>query len=133
MAAGGTYVSLPAGSPPLGVWSTSAYEAFHQVLGALLSSGALAVAPVWALAAVVLPTVVTRRSLLLDVGRVAVWAGVLVASTEAAISLAHFGLGRATLHGTVLGVIGAAVIALAPSAAAAWTRNRSGYLEAGLP
>jgi serine/threonine-protein kinase len=129
----GMYVSLPAGSPPLGVWSTSAYETFHHVLGALLSSGALAAAPVWALAAVVLPKMVTRRSLFVDAGRVAAWAAVLVASTEAAISLAHFGLARATLSGTVLGAVGAGVIALTPSAAAAWTRNRSGYLEAGLP
>jgi hypothetical protein len=76
---------------------------------------------------------VTRRSLFVDAGRVAAWAAVLVASTEAAISLAHFGLARATLSGTVLGAVGAGVIALTPSAAAAWTRNRSGYLEAGLP
>jgi hypothetical protein len=133
MTGGATYVVMPPGNPPFGVWSTSAYEAFHQVLGALLSSGALAAAPVWALGAVVLPAMVTRRSLLLDAGRVAAWAGMLVVCSEAAIALAHFGLGRATLRGAVVGAVGAAVIALAPSALAAWHRSRSGYLEARLP
>ena len=133
MTGSATYVKLPPGSQSLGVWSTSAYEAFHQVLGALVSSGALAAAPVWALAAVVLPPLVARRSLLIDAGRVAVWAGMLVGCTEAAIALTHFGVGRATLHGAAVGATGAAVIALAPSALAAWRRSRSGYLEAGLP
>ncbi len=130
---GSMYVALPAGAPPRALWSTSAYEALHHVLGALLSSGAVAAAPVWGLAAVVLPMLVTRRSLLLDAGRVALWAVLLLACTELAIAVTHFGSEHATIHGALIGALGAALVALGPSAASAWRQNHSGYAKAGVP
>jgi eukaryotic-like serine/threonine-protein kinase len=127
------YLVAPGGEPPLSLWSSSPYEAAHQVLGGLLSSGALAPAVVWALAAAVLPLLVGKKSLLLDAGRVAVWAVMLVICTQAAIAVTYFGVGHATLHGAVLGAVGAAAVALAPSVLTAWRKMHSGYVEPGLP
>ncbi len=127
------YVLPPTGSLQPGLWSTSAYEAAHRVLGGLVSSGALAPAPLWALAAVMLPKLVSRRSLLLDAGRVAVWSLALLVGTELAIRLAHFGGGSAALHGEVIGAIAAALIALAPSALESWRKTHSEYVEPGVP
>lgn len=133
LSGGAMYVTLPGGAPARALWSTSAYDALHHVLGALLSSGAVAAAPVWGLAAVVLPMLVTRRSLLLDAWRVAVWAVLVVASTELAIVLTHVGSGHATVHGAVLGALAASLVALAPSALAGRRPSHSEYVEAGLP
>lgn len=127
------YLVPPGAEPPLSLWSSSPYQAAHQVLGGLLSSGALAPALVWALAAAVLPLLVGKKSLLLDVGRVALWGVMLVVCTQAAIALTHVGIGQATIHGAVLGAVGAAAVALAPSLLTAWRKTHSGYMEPGLP
>jgi serine/threonine-protein kinase len=127
------YVALPAGGPSQALWGTSAYDALHHVLGALLSSGALAAAPVWGLAALTLPMLVTRSSLLLDAGRVGLWAACVIAGAELAIGLTDFGGHHATIHNAVLGAVGAGLVALGPSAVSAWHRNHSEYVEAGLP
>src|SRR5437764_13138152 len=42
------YLKIPGGSPPRSVWSSSPYDTIHHVLAPLVSSGALAGAPVWA-------------------------------------------------------------------------------------
>jgi hypothetical protein len=127
------YLVGPGGGPPLSAWSSSPYEAAHQVLGGLLSSGALAPALVWALAAAVLPLLVGKKSLLLDAGRVALWTLTVVICTQAAIALARLGSGHATLHGAALGAVGAAAVALAPSLLSAWRKTHSAYVEPGLP
>jgi hypothetical protein len=127
------YLLPPGAEPPLSLWRSSPYQAAHQVLGGLLSSGALAPALVWALAAAVLPLLVGKKSLLLDVGRVALWGVMLVVCTQAAIALTHVGIGQATIHGAVLGAVGAAAVALAPSLLTAWRKTHSGYMEPGLP
>ena len=103
------------------------------MLGGLLSAGALAPALVWALAAAVLPLLVCKKSLLLDAGRVALWAVMLVICTQAAIAVTSFGAGHATLHGAGLGAVGAATVALAPSVLTAWRKTHSEYVEPGLP
>ena len=133
LSGGALYVTLPGGAPSRALWSSSIYDALHHVLGALLSSGAIAGAPVWGVAAVVLPLLVTRRSLLLDAWRVALWALLVVACTELAIVLTHVSSGHATIRGAVVGAIAASLVALAPSALTAWRPNHSEYVEARLP
>ena len=64
----------------------SPYDTVHHVLMPVLSSGALAAAPVWALAAAVLPWLVRHRSPALDVVRAVLWAGLLAAATMLAVA-----------------------------------------------
>jgi hypothetical protein len=99
----------------------------------LISSGALAPAPVWAAAAVVLPLLVRRKSLALDAAAVIAWALLVVLFTELAISVAHFGPAAATVHTAVVGAVAACVTALAPYALAIKRTIRSGYTHAPLP
>jgi hypothetical protein len=127
------YIAPPPGGPPISLWGTSAYDATHHVLGSLLSSGALAAAPVWAVAAALLPMLISGRSLLLDAARVGVWAVGLLVGTELAIGVTHFGVGSASLHGGVVGAAVGGLIALVPTALATWRRTHSGYLQAGVP
>ena len=87
-AASGLYLELPPNTPPPSIWTGSAYEALHHVLAPLISDGLWAPAPVWALAAVTLPRLVTRRSLKLDIARVTLWSALLVAATAAALGAA---------------------------------------------
>jgi len=133
LAGGQAYVTLPAGAPPLDLWGSSSSDALHHVLGAAISSGALAPALVWALAAVALPKLVSNRSLLLDATRVAVWSGMLVVCTALAISLTGAPGAHANVHNVVLGAVGAALVAIAPTAIAALRDRLAGYPEAGLP
>ncbi len=126
------YVQVP-GGPPHSLWSASPYEAMHHVLGGLISSGALAPAPVWGLAAAVLPLLVGRRSLVLDLVAVAAWAGALVLFTELAISLQHFSAAPATVHAALLGAIAAGAVAIAPAAASAVRSGRRGYTGLEVP
>jgi hypothetical protein len=64
-------------------WDDSALDAARDVLGPLLSGGTLAIAALWALAAVLLPLLVRGRSAALDVVAAAGWAAALAASTQA--------------------------------------------------
>jgi hypothetical protein len=98
-----------------------------------VSSGALAGAPVWALAAVSLPYLVGRRSLALDAVRVVGWTAFVVSATEVAVRAGH-GSGISAPRTAVVGAAAAAVVALSPSAAAAWRRRRrSNEPQAGIP
>jgi hypothetical protein len=127
------YLHTPTGLPSHRVWSSSLYETAHHVLAPLISSGALAAAPVWALAAVSLPYLTKRRSLALDAIRVAGWTGFVVFATELAV---HASSPPSTLRApdtAVLGAVAGALVALAPSVAATWgERRRSGEPRAGL-
>jgi hypothetical protein len=123
------YLPVIPGTPALQDWAGSPHQTVHQVLTPMLTSGALAPAPLWALAAAVLPWLVRCRSLALDTIRAVVWSAVLVSATGVAVTAAHGGGGlRAAPSATVGAVVGAA-IALTPSATAAW-RSRRG-LEGG--
>lgn len=124
LAGASLYVQVPPGGPPRGVWSGSPYEVAHHVLGALLRSGALAGAPVWGLAAAVLPVLLTRRSLARDAALVAAWAVLLAVFTELAISATNVGSGSATVHTVLVGTIVAGVVALGPSIAASGLLTR---------
>lgn len=128
------YVAPPPGLPPHSVWSSSAYQAVNHVLAPLASSGALAGAPVWALAAAVLPYLVNRRSLALDTVRVAGWTAFVVSATELALRTARHGPSPSAPHTAAVGAVAAAVVALSPSLAAAWRRKpRSNEPQAGIP
>jgi hypothetical protein len=127
------YVQPPPGGPPHSVWSGSLYEALHNVLGGMISSGALSPAPVWALGAVVLPLLVRRKSLALDAAAVVGWTLAVVLFTELAIAVVHFASPTATLATVVPGAVVAGAIAIAPSALARRRTMRGGYTQARLP
>jgi serine/threonine protein kinase len=118
--ASGLYLSLPPNTPPANIWTGSAYDALHHVLGPLLSDGLLAPAPIWALAALVLPHLVRRRSLRFDVARTIVWSALLVAGTVAALGAAGAPKALQTPASAMLGAIAATIVALAPGALASW-------------
>ena len=118
--ASGLYLQLPPNTPPPSIWTASAYEALHHVLAPLISDGLWAPAPVWALAAVTLPRLVTRRSLKLDIARVTLWSALLVAATAAALGAAGAPNALQTPTSAVLGAAAAAIIALAPTVFATW-------------
>jgi hypothetical protein len=73
------YLPPIAGVPPPTAWAGSPYDTFHQVFVPIVTSGALAPVPVWALGAAVLPWLVRGRSLAWDV---------LAAVAAAAVALA---------------------------------------------
>jgi eukaryotic-like serine/threonine-protein kinase len=127
------YVQLPPGGPPRSVWTGSLYEAINHVLGTMISSGALAPAPVWALGAAVLPLLVRRKSLALDAAAAVGWTLAVVLFTELAIAVVHFSSPTATLTTVVPGAVVACAVAFAPSALARWRTMRGGYTQARLP
>jgi hypothetical protein len=127
------YVQGPPGGPPRTLWSGSLYEATHHVLGTLISSGALAPAPVWALGAAILPLLVRRKSLALDAAAVVGWTLAVVLFTELAISITHFSSPAATLVTVVPGAVAACAVTIAPSALAKRRTMRGGYTQARLP
>ena len=117
------YLSRPPRTPSSSLWLGSPYDTVHHVLLGLLSSGALAVAPVWAVAAAIAPWVLRSRSPVLGVVRGIVWAGLLVTATIVALTAVH---GRQSLPTSVaaLGAAAAAAVALTPSIAMALRGKR---------
>jgi hypothetical protein len=95
-------------------WSSSLERTLHDVLGPLVTSGALLPALVWAAGAVVLPWLVNGRSLALDGVRVVVWSAVLVSTTSAVLHGVRSSVSGATPRTAVIGAIAAAIVALAP-------------------
>jgi eukaryotic-like serine/threonine-protein kinase len=116
------YAAQPASIPAPGVWIGSVPVTFHHVLGPILSSGLLAPAPVWALAAVVLPWCQRAGSLALEVVLVTVWAAILVSATEVALGLGGHP-GAPAPRGAVLGAVAGGLVALAPALHRAWRNN----------
>jgi hypothetical protein len=78
------------------------------VLAPLATSGALVLAPLWALAAVVLPWVARGRHLAADVVGATAWAAGLGAATEAVAEWA----GTGTAHPATAGAVAAGVLAV---------------------
>ncbi|HEX8978011.1 MAG TPA: hypothetical protein VF781_16010, partial [Solirubrobacteraceae bacterium] len=101
---------LPAS--PAAVWSSSVRGAVDIVLAPLTSSGVLAGAAVWALAACVLPWLVRGRSLIMDALLVVIWAATTVAAGTAVIAAAHGAPHVATAPDAVAGAVAAALLAL---------------------
>jgi hypothetical protein len=123
------YVSRLAGTPAVHAWSGSVDQAVTVVLRPILASGALAAAPVWAVAAAILPWLVRSRSLTLDTVLVVVWSATLVSATGAAISMAHAGTAQPAERIALIGAFAGALIALAPSVR---ERLRTGRDRAGV-
>ncbi len=94
------------------------------MLSPIFSSGVLAPAPVWALAAVVLPWLVRGRSLPLDFVLAAVWAATTVSASHTAIAIVHPGTDAFAAPTAIPGAVAAGLLALAPSLTRAWRSRR---------
>jgi eukaryotic-like serine/threonine-protein kinase len=113
----GLYSGLIAGTPARSLWIPSLHVAAKHVLEPMLSSGALAPAAIWALAAVVLPPITAIRALPARIVLITVWAAGLASAT--ATALAHAGL--AVRPGAAfLGALCSAILALLPSRLRRW-------------
>jgi eukaryotic-like serine/threonine-protein kinase len=109
----GLYLSQYPASP-LKSWGGSLTDTIDVVLRPLLSSGVLAAAPVWALAALIVPWLVRGRSLARDIVLVTIWAATSASATIAAIQLVRPGQVPLSDGTAVLGAVAAAIIVLAP-------------------
>jgi serine/threonine protein kinase len=114
------YLPHVPGTPAVSVWSGSLDQTVHHLLATFVSTGVLAPAAVWALAAVVLPWLVVGRSPALDVVRVVVWAAMLASATSVAVIAVHGSDRVGAAPSAALGAAAAAVVALAPLALASW-------------
>jgi len=79
----GLAVGPAPGVLPRGSWQASAFDAAGDAVWPLLSGGALALAALWAFAALALPLLVRGRSAALDIVGAAGWAAALAAATQA--------------------------------------------------
>jgi len=100
-------------------WEDSLSRAVSDALGPLVTSGVLSVAPLWALAAVVLPWVVRGRSAAIDLAAAAVWAAALALGTQAMLDAAapQAPGARGLALGAVAGALGAVGLRAARRAA----------------
>jgi hypothetical protein len=95
---------------PRGHWEASAGRALGDAAWPLVSSGAVGIAALWAVAAVVLPWIVRGRVLALDIVAATAWAAGLAAATAA---LAERVIGAAAQPpGLVAGAVAAALVAI---------------------
>ncbi len=107
-------------TPPPQSWMSSPSATVDHLLSPLVSSGVLAPALVWALAAIVLPWLVRGGSLLLDALRVLAWAAIVVAGTGAAMAAVHGSDVMGAPPSALIGAAAAAAVALAPSLLEMW-------------
>jgi serine/threonine-protein kinase len=121
-------------TPPPQNWMSSPTATVDHLLRPLVSSGVLAPALVWALAAIVLPWLVRGGSLLLDALRVLAWAAIVVAGTGAAMAAVHGSDVMGAPPSALIGAAAAAAVALAPSLLEMWRAAlRSGGPGARVP
>ncbi|MGI8428058.1 MAG: protein kinase domain-containing protein [Solirubrobacteraceae bacterium] len=111
--------------PAPDAWTASLHQTIVHVLVPLVSARTLAPAAVWALAAVVLPWLIRRRSLRIDALRVVVWAGALVYATGAVGEASHGSPVAPTLGAVLAGAGGGVVVALLPSLRGLWRTRRT--------
>jgi serine/threonine protein kinase len=98
-------------------WEGSAVDAARDAVWPLLTGGALAVAVLWAIAALLLPVLVRGRSAALDIVGATAWAATLAAATQA--------LAQALVLDPPRGLVAAAVAAAAIAVAARALRGRA--------
>ena len=100
-------------------WEDSVSRVVSDALGPLVTSGVLAVAPLWAVAAVVLPWIVRGRSAAVDLAAAAVWAAALAVGTQAMLDAAVPSApgARGLALGAVVGALGAVGLRAARRAA----------------
>lgn len=118
------YLRAPPGTPAPADWPASVGATVHHVIEPLISSGALAPAAVWAVAAVILPWLVRGRTLALDFVLASAWAAGLLAATSASLRVVHSPLAGVPLHDAVLGAVAAFAIVLVPSVMASLRTGR---------
>jgi hypothetical protein len=106
---GGSAPAVLSDPSTLGLALTGTEPALNDVIGPLVTSGALLYAVVWALAALVLPWLVRGRWLAADLVAASIWAAALGAAT-AAISES---IDAPEPNGLVLGSVVAGVVAVA--------------------
>jgi hypothetical protein len=94
----------------------SASGAWNDVLVPLATNGALLVAGLWALAAVVLPVLVRGRIFAVDLVAATIWAAALGSATQAAAP---------GMRGLVAGAVAAGGVAVAARASRGETQSRS--------
>ena len=114
------YLPLAPGVAPPHAWMSSLSATVDHLVRPEIAAGVLAPALVWALAAVTLPWLVRGASLILDVARVVVWAGLTVAGTGAAIAAAHGTQAVGAASTALVGTVACAAVALAPSLLRMW-------------
>jgi hypothetical protein len=102
---------------PRAAWEADALDAARDAVWPLLSSGALAVAALWAVGAALLPVLVRGRSAAADVVGAALWAATLAAGTQA--------VAEALVAPAPRGLALAAVLAGAVAVAARALRGRA--------
>jgi hypothetical protein len=94
-------------------WEGSAVDAGRDALWPLMTGGALALALLWAIAALLLPVLVRGRSAALDLVGAAAWAATLAAATQALSQALVLDPPRALVAGAVAaGVVAVAARAL---------------------
>jgi hypothetical protein len=116
------YLPHVPGVPPPAAWISSLPQTTGHLLASLGTSGVLAPAAVWALAAVTAPWLVRRRTLTLDVVRVVVWSALVVSATSAAVAAVHGTDTVGSAPTAVLGAVACAAVALAPRGIGGWRR-----------
>jgi hypothetical protein len=100
------------GVGPRGHWDGGGSIAAGDVLSPTVSSGALLIAVVWALFAVILPWLVRGRFLTVDIVAATVWAGSLAAITAALGQWLGTRVAHPEPRGLVLGALAGGVIAI---------------------
>ncbi|MFL5828862.1 MAG: protein kinase domain-containing protein [Solirubrobacteraceae bacterium] len=134
LAGTGLYMKLPAGTTSPQTWTTSLTATAHEVIKPLLTSGVWAAAPIWGIAAAVLPLILRTRSLAAVCVLVTVWSAVLLSATETAIVAFHGTHAAASPPSALAGAAVGALIALAPALAQAWRKTpHSGNPRTELP
>lgn len=109
-------VGAAPGTQPRAQWEGSATAAAEHVLAPLASGGALAIAVLWAIGALVLPVLVRGRSAALDLLVAGAWAIALAAATTAIAQSLSWQAFGARVEGPIAGGIAAVLIAVAARA-----------------
>jgi eukaryotic-like serine/threonine-protein kinase len=97
-------------------WDDSATTALRDAIGPALTGGALALAAVWAVAAVLLPVVVRGRTFAVDLVGATMWAAALGSATEAVAAALTSPDGPVSMRGLVAGAVAAGAVAVAARA-----------------
>jgi hypothetical protein len=127
------YLAHVPGTLALRSVSGSPGASLHHLLLPLISTGALAGAPVWGAAAVVAPWLIRRHSLIGDAVRVIAWAAIAVSATMLSLGLLDGGHASGVPPTALAGTFASAAVLLAPGViAAGLALDRSSNPEAGL-
>ncbi|MGI8413402.1 MAG: protein kinase domain-containing protein [Solirubrobacteraceae bacterium] len=107
------YLRRPQDTPARAVWIDSLHQTVRHVLGPLLTTGTLAPAGVWALAAVVLPWLLGRRSARLNLVLAVAWAAAVAGATISVLGAVESGDRGPAASTVIVGAALSAVLALA--------------------